>query len=170
MARRQFAGLGDIRFCPTVTNVNAPTAAEVTAGTRLTTLMTRDGLKRPSSGNTVDASDASTLFNATSPGTYGGDAMEIKFYRDSKSATDTAWTTLARGTSGYIVASDFGWAQSGTTGLGSSTGTPTIADRCEVYPVTVISRENMDTAENENRKFVVKLSITSDPAQDAVVA
>lgn len=170
MARRQFAGIGDIRLLPSCTNVNAPTAAEITAGTRLTKQMTRDGLKRPSSGNTSDTSDASSLFNSQDIGTYGGDAMEYKGYRESKVADDVAWTTLARGVSAFIAVTDYGWAQSGTTGLGASTGTPTTGDRCQIYPVTVISREMMDTAENETPKFVAKLAITGDPAQDAVVA
>lgn len=170
MSRRQFAELGDIRFVPTIVNTAAPTAAEVIAGTRITPQMLRDGLSRPQEGNTADASDAASLYNKQAPGTFGGQPMTIKCYRDSKSATDVAWTTLARLTSGYIVVTDWGWAQAAGTGLGSNTGTPTAGDRCEVWPITVNSRAMMDTAENENAKFTATCVVTDVPNQNAVVA
>lgn len=170
MPRRQFTGLGDIRFAATIANIAAPTVAEITAAVRLTPYMTRDGLTRPQTGNTVDVADAASLFNATGPGTYGGDAMEIKLHRDSKGSDDDAWTTLPRGVIGYAVVTDWGWAQNAGTGLGTTGGTPTIADRCEVWPITVISREPVSTAENESNKFTVRCAVTAEPNLDAVVA
>lgn len=170
MPRTQFTGRGDLRFVPTVTTLAAPTAAQIIAGTRLTPLNLRDGLTRPQSGETMDIADAASRFNKRAAGTFGGDAMELTFHRDSKASSDIAWSTLAPQTSGYIVVTDWGWAQSGTTGLGTTSGTPTAGDRCEVYPVEVISREPTPNADNENRRFVARLAITDDPALDAVVA
>jgi len=173
MPRRQFTGLGDIRFAvgaTAVANIAAPTVAEITAAVRLTPYMTRNGLKRPQSGNTVDVADASSLFNKTGPGTYGGDALEYTGHRDSKGSDDDAWTTLPRGTIGFWIITDWGWAQAAGTGLGTSGGTPTIGDRCEVWPGTIISREPADTGENESNKFVARSAVTDEPNLDAVVA
>lgn len=170
MPRRQFTGLGDIRFATTVANIAAPTVAEISAAVRLTPYMLRDGLTRPQAGNTVDVADAESRFNKTEPGTYGGDAMELKLHRDSKGSDDDAWTTLVRDAIGYVIITDWGWAQNAGTGLGTTTGTPTIADRCEVWPVTVISREPMQTGDNVNNRFTARLSVRAEPNLDAVVA
>ncbi|MGH3448676.1 MAG: hypothetical protein ACRDP4_13740 [Nocardioidaceae bacterium] len=173
MARVQFTGQGSVKFitgADGVADVSAPTASELAAGVDITKFLTRDGLKTPNTGNTIDLSDASSLFNKTGRGSHGGDAAELTCYRDSASDTDDAWTTFVEGTIGFLVPARFGWAQDATTGLGTADGDPTAADRCEVYPVTVISRAVADTADNEATKFVVTLAITDEPALSAVVA
>ena len=170
MARRQFTGLGDIRFATAVVALAAPTAAEVIAATSLRNYMTRDGLKRPQTGSAMDTADAGSLFNKTDRGTYGGDAMELMMHRDSKGSDDDAWTTLVPGSTGVAIISDWGWAQAAGTGLGTAAGTPTALDRCETWPYTVISREPVDTGDNVNNKFVARLAITAEPNLDAVVA
>jgi hypothetical protein len=159
-----------VKFVTAVAAKAAPTVTELTGGTDLTGFLTRDGLKTPATGNTVDISDASSLFNSTAPGSYGGDAAELTCYRDTLGTNDTAWTALERGTIGFLVVARAGWGQSATTGIGTNDGTPTAADRCEVYPVTVISRAMNDTADNEASKFTCSLAITAEPADDAVVA
>lgn len=172
MARIQFTGTGSVLFVTAVADKDAPTATELgTGAVKLTPFLTRDGLKTPATGNTIDLSDASSRFNKTGPGSYGGDAAELTCFRDSKSANDIAWTTLPPGTVGYLVVARFGWNQdAGTDGVGTAASTPTAGDRCEVYPVTVISRAMADTADNEASKFSVTLAITDEPAFDAVVA
>lgn len=159
-----------VLFATTIVDMDAPTVAELTAAVNLSHHMTRDGLKTPSTGNTIDASDAGSRFNSTAPGTYGGDAAEYMGHRDSKSASDLAWTTLEAGTAGFLVVARAGFHQDASSGLGTPDGTPTVADRCEVYPVTVISRAPSDTADNETAKFTAQLAITGEPVQDAVVA
>jgi hypothetical protein len=159
-----------VKFVTAVAAKAAPTVTELTGGTDLTGFLTRDGLKTPATGNTVDISDASSLFNSTAPGSYGGDAAELTCYRDTLAANDTAWTALARGTTGFLVVARNGFGQDTDTGQGTNSGTPATGDRCEVYPVTVISRAMADTADNEASKFVVSLAITQEPADSAVVA
>ena len=170
MARIQPTGTIAIQFVPTVADKTAPTVTELGAGTDLTPFVTRDGLKTPATGNTVDISDVSDLFNSTAPGSYGGDAAELTCYRDTKESADLAWTTLPRGTTGFLVVARSGFGQDSETGMGSNDGTPTAGDRCEVYPVTVISRAMNDTADNEASKFTCSLAITAPPADDASVA
>ncbi|MDT0477401.1 hypothetical protein RM863_35295 [Streptomyces sp. DSM 41014] len=170
MARYGTTGRIAIYFAPTIASMAAPKVSEISAGVNLSDYVTRDGLKTPSSGNTIDAADIGSRFNKTAPGTYGGDAAEITAHRDSKSTTDLAWSTLPQDAIGFLIVARQGFAQSVTTGLGTKAGTPTVADRCEVYPVTVISRAANDTGDNETSKFTASLAITGEPAQDAVVA
>lgn len=170
MPRYGTTGKIAVYWVPTIASIAAPTVAEITAGTNLAPYMTRDGLKTPSTGNTIDAADAASAFNATAPGTFGGDAGSYMGHRDSKSTADTAWTTLAPGSIGFLVVARAGFHQNATTGLGTPAGTPTVADRCEVYPATVISRAEEDTAENSTDRFTANLAFTAEPKQDAVVA
>ncbi|MET9142450.1 hypothetical protein [Streptomyces sp. NPDC004042] len=170
MARYGTTGRVAIVFAPTVADPAAPTIAEIAAGVNLSDHVTRDGLKTPSSGNTIDASDIGSRFNKTAPGTYGGDAAEITAHRDSKAATDLAWTTLEKDATGFLVVARAGFDQQSATGLGTKDGVAKTGDRCQVYPVTVISRASNDTGDNETDKFTASLAITGEPEQDAVVA
>jgi hypothetical protein len=81
----------------------------------------------------------------------------MRFHRDAVSGSDTAWSTLPRGTNGYIVVGRFGL-------------TPAAAQRVEVWPISVISREMMDTADNETQKFTVTCAVPTAPNDIAVVA
>lgn len=171
MPRYQHTGLLGVIWAPAVANIAAPTAAEGAAGTKLSAYLVRNGLKTPATGSVIDASDVSSLFNSTAPGTYGGDAAELTCHRGSiKAGTDdVAWTTLARGSIGFLIVGRSGFAQP-TNGLGNPIGTLTAADRVEVYPVTVISRAMLDIADNETARFTAMLAITSTPNDNAVAA
>jgi hypothetical protein len=160
-------------LAPAVADITAPTVAEITAGTNISSYITRDGVKTPATGNTIDAADIATRFNATAPGTYGGDAAQLICHRGSKSGVsgdDKAWTALARGTISFMIVARPGFAQNATTGLGDPFSAAIANDKVEVYPVTVISRAMNDTADNETTKFTATLAITAEPADDAVVA
>lgn len=170
MPRYGTTGRISVRVVPTIAALAAPTVAEITAGVNVTPWMLRDGLKTPATGNTIDAADAASRFNSSAPGTYGGDAGSYMGHRDSKSTTDTAWTTFAPDTSAFLVVARMGFHQDSGTGLGTPTGTATTADRCEVYPFTVISRAEEDIAENQTDRFTASLAFTAPPVQDAVVA
>lgn len=170
MARYGTTGRIAIIWVPTVADPAEPTVTEITAGTNLSDHITRDGLKTPSSGNTIDAADIGSRFNKTAAGTYGGDAAEITAHRDSKSTVDLAWTTLAKDSTGFLVVARSGLGQNASTGLGTKAGPAVAGDRVEVYPVTVISRAANDTGDNETSKFTASLAITGEPEQDAVVA
>ncbi|MEV7422872.1 hypothetical protein [Streptomyces sp. NPDC091212] len=170
MPRYGTTGRIAIVFAPVVADPSAPTIAEISAGTNLSDHVTRDGLKTPSSGNTIDSADIGSRFNKTSPGTYGGDAAEITAHRDSQSTSDLAWNTLEQDAIGFLIVGRSGFGQSATTGLGTKNGTPTAGDRVEVLPITVISRAMNDTGDNETSKFTASLAITGEPEQDAVVA
>lgn len=157
MARKGSVGEIKVWYVPTIANRAAPTTAELTAGTDLTPFLRRDGLQTPNPGTTIDASDVSSLQNKNLPGSYGGDNVTIQAYRDD--TTDTAWTTLTRGASGYIVVRRFG----GSTVAAAS------ANKVEVYPGAVISREPSASGDNEAQRFTVTWAV-SDTVVDGVVA
>lgn len=157
MARKGFTGEGRVWYVPTIANKSAPTTTEINAGTELTPFMRRDGLQTPVSGTTIDASDVSSLQNKNLPGSFGGDNVTLQLYRDD--TTDTAWTTLARGASGYIVVRRFG---------GSSVAAAS-AQKVEVYPGSVISREPSQSGDNEAQRFTALWAV-SDTVTDGVLA
>lgn len=160
MARRQFTGEGRVWYVPTIANTSAPTTSEVNAGTDLTPFLRRDGLTTPQDGNTIDIADASSRFNKTAPGTYGGDAIEIAMYRDSVSGSDTAYAALPRDTAGYIVIRRFGGS---TTAIASS-------QKVEVWQGTVISRAMEPIGDNEPQRFTVRFSVEAVPVDTATIA
>lgn len=167
MSRQQSTGVLRAWFVPSVANKSAPTTTEIGAGTDLTLFMKRDGLTTPKSGNTANIADVSSPFNKTAPGTFGGDAVTLKLYRDSVGGSDTAWTTLVplssaapNGTAGYLVIRRFGGA---SVAIASS-------QKVEVWPVSVISREMDAIAENEAQSFTAMLAVTDEPDDGAVVA
>jgi hypothetical protein len=165
VSRIQFTGTGQLRFVPTIANIAAPTVAEITAGTNLTGWMRQDGLKRSVSGNTIDIADASSLFNTTDAGTRDA-SFSITFYRDTVSGSDTAWSTLPDLTRGYFVVAPFGF-----TGAGSGTSkAPLATDRCEVWPIVIISRAPEDEGKDKAETFMVNVAVTTTPNLTAVVA
>lgn len=159
MARRQFTGEGRVWFVTTIASVAAPTAVEVTAGVDLTPFLRRDGLTTPQGGNTIDIADASSRFNKTAPGTYGGEPIALGLYRDSVVADDDAYVALPRDTVGYIVVRRFG----------GSTVAATAAQKVEVYTGTVISREMEPTGDNEAQRFNVMFSVEAVPSMDVAL-
>ncbi|HXH57724.1 hypothetical protein [Iamia sp.] len=160
MARRGSTEVIRVWYVATLATPSAPSAAAVTAGVDLTPFLTRDGLTTPNSGSTLDVSDASSRQNKTAAGTFGGDPIELKLNRDDTPANDTAWVTLPRGTAGYIVVRRFG----------GSAVAATAAQKVEVWPVEVISRENAPIAENAKQMFTARCAIPGAVFDDATLA
>jgi len=99
-----------VGFAATVSNIAAPTAAEVTAAINLTSFVI--SLNAASQGNTVPTPAFDSLFETsivgTSQASFSGD-----FYRDNGSNNDKAWTTLPRNTNGFFIISRFGGSGTG---------------------------------------------------------
>ena len=104
-----------ILFCVSIANYNTPTQAEVQAGINLTPFLI--SINASTRGNIVQTPDFSTRFETNIPGTVTS-TFESDMYRDD--SADTAWLTLPRATSGYMVISRFG----GKGGPGISLATP----------------------------------------------
>lgn len=155
--RAQFTGTGKLFWVAdptgagTVVTLTAPTAVQINTGTDITKFLRRDGLQTPQSGNVMDTSDAASRQNSTDLGTFGGDKLTLKLYRDTVSGNDSAWPLFARGNRGFLVPLRFGIA-------GSS---PAAGDRCEVYQVAVNSRSNDPIAENQPSIFTVEFAVVA---------
>lgn len=141
----------------TITDIHAPTAANVAAATDLTGFVI--SLNASSRGNTVPTPSFDTLFETTTSGTSAA-TFDIDMYRDDED--DAAWELLPRGTRGHFVISRFG---------GSGTGQlPIAADVVEVWPVEVTSRTMANMSNNTVETFTVTCAVNVEPDEDATVA
>lgn len=140
-----------------ITNLNAPTAAQVAAAVDLTGFTI--SLNASSRGNTVPTPSFDSLFETTASGTSAA-TFDADFYRDDED--DTAWETLPRGTRGFFIISRFGGA--GAENL------PIAADVVEVWPVIVTSRTMANMASNTVLTFTVSCAVNVEPDEDATVA
>jgi hypothetical protein len=158
-----FPGTGRIKFVTTLTSTTAPSVAEINAGVELTGFLRQDGLNRTMTGNTTDIADATDTFDKTDAGTFAA-TFEATFLRDSVNGSDTAFSTLVRGTRGYFVIAPFGFTGAGTPKAALA------ADRCEVWTVVVTSL-SPDT-EGPNKAQIVKVTcaLPATPVLNAVAA
>lgn len=149
-----------VGFATSVANINAPTAAEITAAVDLTGLTI--SLNASSQGNVVPTPTFDTLFETSIVGTSTA-SFSADFYRDSTLAQDKAWTALPRGTNGYFVISRFG-------GSGSPNHKPITSDVVEIWPVAVVSRTMANMANNTVQNFTVTCAVPVQPNEGATVA
>jgi hypothetical protein len=140
-----------------ITNIAAPTAAQVAAATDLTGFVI--SLNASSRGNTVPTPSFDSLFETSTAGTSAA-TFDADFYRDDEN--DDAWELLPRGTRGFFIISRFGGA--GTDNL------PVATDEVEVWPVMVTSRTMANMSNNTVQTFTVSCAVTVEPDEDAVVA
>lgn len=160
MSRQGSTEIIRVYFVPTVASKTAPTVAEINAGTDLTPFLTRDGLDTPLDGSTIDTAGANSRYNSTGRGSYGGQPLVVKMFRDSVPADDDAWTTLPAGTTGNLVVRRFG----------GSTTAFAAAQKVEVWPIEVSTRKPLPIADNEAQKFEAHLAVPTPPELDATVA
>lgn len=140
-----------------ITNIAAPTAAQVAAAIDLTGHCI--SLNASSRGNTVPTPSFDSLFETSTAGTSAA-TFDADFYRDD--TDDLAWDTLPRGTRGFFIISRFGGT--GTNNL------PVATDEVEVWPVMVTSRTMANMSSNTVLTFTASCSVNVEPAEAAVVA
>lgn len=163
MARKQFTDNGQLIFVTTLSSTTAPTVAQISAGVNLTSWLKQDGLNRSSEASLVPTEDASNEYDTTDIGTVSA-TFEAMFYRDSTPSDDDAWTTLPRGTRGWMIVAPFGF------NVGTGSATPVVGDKCEVWPVAVAKRSNDQIGKNVANAMSVTFAVTSAPNEDATVA
>ncbi len=92
----------------------------------------------------------------------GGNQATLTFHREKPLASDTIWTALPRGTTGYVAIAPRGLATKGTWA---------VADDVDVFPVEVITRNPSNLADDGNtQQFTVELAITGEPEYDYQLA
>jgi hypothetical protein len=129
-----------------------PTRTEMTGGTLLNaSIAAIDGFSIEN--QEISTPNMATTFNGKIPGDDEAADSTITFYEDD---TDSELeTTLAKGTSGYIVILKKGDVPADTS--------------MDVFPVRVASNSAQHTVDNESAKFMVKFSITDVPVTNAAV-
>lgn len=157
--RKGFEGIVKVRYVVTISNVNAPTAAEVTAGTDLTTFMTKDGLNPGATNNRIQANDLGSTYDADVMGSQSTQ-LQLKFFRDF--TTDTPRTLLGTfGTVGFIVVAPGGF---------TSGNTPTAGDKVNVYPIATGNPLEAASAANTAQTWTCDVAVTSKPAYNVALA
>jgi hypothetical protein len=153
---------GNIRvsWVTAIASKASPTAAELTAGLILTSLMTGDGLAgwAPDTASVPNRKLDST-FNSADVGSISIEDPTLRFYKQVTG--DTVYTTLVKNAVGFVVirrvlASGTAWS-AGQLLMG-------------VYPAKCAQRKWIDIEENTMDRWEVQMKITSEPAFDAVVA
>lgn len=137
MARYSPTGKSEVHWVTTIANINTPTTAELNAGQDLTAFC-RVLPTTPRGLNTVDISNLSSKTNFNQVGSRGGDTLQVEVFRDD--ATDTAISTLAEDTAGYLVLARKGLATRGTFA---------VADEVDVYPATVGAVEDQSAGRDD---------------------
>ena len=152
---------GNIRvsWVTTISNIAAPTVAELNAGILLTDKVTADGLV----GFEADTADVDTTSLASTFNTkgVGRDSFEGTMLRLKKQdGTDTVFNTLTRGTLGYVVIRrdlpfDTAYAA---------------AQKCEVFPVVCGRERNLAPEENTVRRYEMPTKVRLAPELRATIA
>lgn len=156
MAKMPYEKYTRVYFCTTISNIAAPTAAEIAAGVYLSPFITKDGVQTPNNQNFVDSADISTNFDSQEPGSYGGGPINLTMFRDA--TTDTAWDLIVNGTRGYLVIAR------------RTTVAPVATNKVEVWPVAMHEPVMQNTAANEMQKFTAAFAVTATPNTKATVA
>lgn len=150
-----------VAYVTAIANIAAPTTTELNAGTSilLQSLITADGLVgfEPTSAE-VDTTALNSTFNTKSIGRseFSGTMLRLK----KQTGTDTAYTTLIRAATGYIVIRR-DTAETTAWGVGNAV---------EVYPIIVGETKRLAPEANSIARYEVPTMVTSAPNLRAVVA
>ncbi len=157
MAAYIHEGMTKVSWVLTLSSVASPTAVQLTAGTDISTFLTKDGLNISLSQNNVENTSLAETFDSQLVGSWGGDpSLTIK----RNNTADTAWDLFEWGAVGFLVV---------RRGVLYSTAY-TAAQKVEVYPAQAHEPVPNNTAANAQATAMVKLAITAQPDLHAVVA
>lgn len=159
MARYVFEGYTRVWWVTTISDIAAPTVAEIAAGTELSAFIAKDGVKPGTQQNMVDNATINETFDSQLVGSWGGE-FELTMFRDSVAADDDAWTLCVHGTNGFIVV---------RYGIAAATAVAA-AQKVQVWPAQMHQPVVQASASNEQVRFVEKFGITSAPNLNAAVA
>lgn len=152
-------GITKIYFASTITNISAPTLAEVTGGTDLSPHISAvEGFGW--TNQPIETPDLGSTFVSKIAGPDQADDSSLEFYELREGSTE--FTLLAKGTTGFLV-----FASAGGTGPG---GQVAVGDKVDVFPFEVAGTPSkLITVDNEAAKFRVGVSLTAEPAQNVAI-
>lgn len=148
-----------VMWVTSISNIAAPTVAELNAGINLTSLITPDGVVgfEPDTAD-VDTSALDSTFDTKVAGRAGfsGTLLRLK----KQTGTDTVYNALVRDAAGYVVIRrDITAATANTVG-----------DKDEVYPSVLGEVRNLAPEGNSIHKYEVPVKISTTPNLRATVA
>lgn len=149
-----------VSFVPTIANIALPTVSELNAGSLLQSTLTADGLMGfEATSAEVDTTALASTFDTKTIGrdSFSGTGLRLK---KQTYGSDTIFTTLVRGTAGYIVI---------RRGIVETTAW-TSAQAVEVYPITCGQTKFLSPTANSVQKYEVPTPITAAPNLRAAVA
>lgn len=150
-------GMTRVTFATTISNIAAPTTAELNAGTALESYITPDGLDISSSTAAVPLGALNSTFDTEAAGRR---QYDIKLTFKRQTPTDAALNLLPYRTSGYLIV---------RRTVTSSTAW-TASQKVEVYPVQAGEPSFIKPAPNEVAKFETTFFLTADANTSATVA
>ncbi|WP_371409736.1 hypothetical protein OG423_14115 [Micromonospora zamorensis] len=148
-----------VAWVPAVSNKVTPTTTELNAGILLQSLITADGLAgfEPETAD-VDTTSLASTFNTLTIGrdSFSGTMLRLK----KQDGTDTAYNTLIRGASGYIVirrhvTETTAWAA---------------GQKVQVFPVICGQTRELAPEANTVARYEVPTKINATPELRATVA
>lgn len=158
MSKYSTPGVSEVWWVDTIADADAPTAAELNAGTTLTD----DAPSMPTlprNANTVDVAVLASKYEARQVGTRGGDLLSMRLLRDT--TTETALAAVAEDNEGYLVVARKGLAAPVTFAVG---------DEVDVYPSTVASNADGTPGRNEADFMEIQMVATADPNRQYTIA
>lgn len=162
MSKYNRRGVSKVYFVPTIAVQTAPTVAEINAGTYL-----GKGLREMNNFETATSRISEPVMDSkVNPQIDGeqtfGDANMVLLESDGgttdpdTTSLQAAYTALADGVSGYIVAIPFGGVVA--------------TKKCEVWPIEVGANNRRWTTDNEFAKYGVSYAVLSAPQKNATIA
>ena len=154
-------GMTRVAFVPSIANKQAPTVAELNAGTLLQSTLIPAGLEGfENSTAEVENTSLASTFDTRLPGrqSFSGTGLVLK----KQDGTDTVFNLLTTpNTAGFIVIRD-GVPESQAWAVG---------DKCEVYPVRTAAHSTLGRGEaNSLLRYRVPTPVSAAPALKAVAA
>ena len=148
-----------VALVDSISDIDAPTVAELAAGTDIDSQLTADGLSgfQPDTAE-VDTTALSSEFDTKRPGrsSYSGTMLRFK-----KQDSDTVYDTYVKNTATHVVVRRDGSAASDAWAA---------SDKVEVYPVVCGEVQNMDPEPNSVQRFELPVLVSSAPQLRATVA
>jgi hypothetical protein len=152
-------GLTKVVWASSLSSLTAPTAPELNACPDFTLRITPDGLKIDPTTAAVDTGSLGSTTDTEEVGRVKWD-LELTFKVGSTPTEQLPYTTLTRGTHGYLVVRrDIPFATAFAAG-----------QPVEVYPVACGQRARKSPAANEVAKYMVPMKVPAEAQPDAVVA
>lgn len=143
----------------TISNIAAPTVAQLNAGILLQSTLTPAGLQglQPETAK-IDASSLASRITLQRNGRAGIDGAMLEFKKQD--GTDTIYDTLLFGTAGFLVV---------RTSIDESTAW-TAGQKVRVYPMECGEVIHVDIEENTLERYQIPLTLTAQWNLRAVVA